>query len=205
MNELIKVTQNENGEQLVSGRELHEFLEVKTPYKKWFDRMCEYGFVENVDFVTVVKGVRGQNGQLMPQKESDHMLRLAMAKEICYKLRRNHKIGETLKQLGENIEQIHTVTRFEVSFGDMLVEALKELEINVISQYIVDNYKIDFYIPKHNIAVEYDEQQHFVVTNQKKDLERQKYIEDKLGCKFIRCDYRDSDIKNVMKVVKEMI
>lgn len=32
--ELIKITTNENGEQLVSGRELHEFLEVGTEYKK---------------------------------------------------------------------------------------------------------------------------------------------------------------------------
>ncbi len=33
MKELIKVTTNENNEQLVSGRELHEFLEVATEYK----------------------------------------------------------------------------------------------------------------------------------------------------------------------------
>lgn len=32
MEELIKVTQNENGELLVSGRELHEFLGVKARY-----------------------------------------------------------------------------------------------------------------------------------------------------------------------------
>lgn len=82
MNELIKVTQNENGEQSVSGRELHEFLEVKTPYKKWFDRMAEYGFAENVDFVTVDKNVYGKSGQLMPQKESDHVIKLSMAKEL---------------------------------------------------------------------------------------------------------------------------
>lgn len=34
MDELIQVTTNENNEQLVSGRELYEFLEVTTPYKK---------------------------------------------------------------------------------------------------------------------------------------------------------------------------
>lgn len=51
MMELIKIKTNENGEQLVSGRELHEFLEVTTPYTQWFDRMKEYGFTENVDFI----------------------------------------------------------------------------------------------------------------------------------------------------------
>ena len=32
MDELIKVTINKNNEQLVSGRELYEFLEIATPY-----------------------------------------------------------------------------------------------------------------------------------------------------------------------------
>lgn len=34
MNELIKVTVNDNHEPVVSGRQLHEALEIKTEYKK---------------------------------------------------------------------------------------------------------------------------------------------------------------------------
>ena len=34
MNALLKVEVNENQEQAVSGRELHMFLEIETPYKK---------------------------------------------------------------------------------------------------------------------------------------------------------------------------
>ena len=41
MNELITTTQNDQGEIILSGRELHEFLEVGTQYTKWFDRMIE--------------------------------------------------------------------------------------------------------------------------------------------------------------------
>lgn len=55
MKELIKVSVNENDEQLVSGRELHEFLLVGTPYKRWFERITEYGFAENVDFTVIAK------------------------------------------------------------------------------------------------------------------------------------------------------
>lgn len=89
MENLIKIEER-NGEQLVSGRDLHEFLEIGTPYKKWFDRMCEYGFTENVDFLTVDKNVYGQNGQLMPQKESDHLMKVSMAKELSM-LQRNER------------------------------------------------------------------------------------------------------------------
>ena len=49
MNELIKITTNEVGEPTVLGRELHEFLGVETPYRKWFPRMVEYGFTEGKD------------------------------------------------------------------------------------------------------------------------------------------------------------
>lgn len=39
MNALIRVKVNKNNEQVVSGRDLHEFLEINTPYVKWFNRM----------------------------------------------------------------------------------------------------------------------------------------------------------------------
>lgn len=50
MNELIKI-EVENGQQLVSGRNLYEFLGINTPYTQWFERMREYGFTENKDFI----------------------------------------------------------------------------------------------------------------------------------------------------------
>ncbi len=46
MSELIKI----NSENKVDGHELHDFLQVETPFKKWIDRMIEYGFVEGTDF-----------------------------------------------------------------------------------------------------------------------------------------------------------
>ena len=79
MNELIKVSTNENDEQLVSGRELHGFLEVATEYKKWFSRMTEYGFVENEDFTRVTQKCPTLGGV---QNITDHVLKLDMAKEI---------------------------------------------------------------------------------------------------------------------------
>ena len=51
--ELIPVTENEQNEVVVSGRDLHEFLEIGTEYKKWMSRMIEYGFEENIDYARV--------------------------------------------------------------------------------------------------------------------------------------------------------
>ncbi len=52
MNELISVNY-ENDNPTVLGRNLHETLEIETQYSKWFDRMCEYGFSENIDFLAI--------------------------------------------------------------------------------------------------------------------------------------------------------
>lgn len=79
MNQLISITQNENNESVVSGRELHEFLDVSTPYTQWFERMIEYGFVHNVDFIGLSqKSEKPQGGR----PTIDHALKLDMAKEI---------------------------------------------------------------------------------------------------------------------------
>jgi anti-repressor protein len=84
---LIKIEER-NGEQLVSGRDLHEFLEIGTPYKKWFDRMCEYGFSENVDFITVGQKCPIANGGF--QEITEHLMKISMAKELSM-LQRNER------------------------------------------------------------------------------------------------------------------
>lgn len=47
--ELIKINQS-NGKQAVSARELHTFLEIETRFYDWVKRMCDYGFVDGVDY-----------------------------------------------------------------------------------------------------------------------------------------------------------
>ena len=55
-NELIAVAINENNEQIVSARLLHEFLEVKTKFNDWISKRIEkYSFAENVDFVAITQ------------------------------------------------------------------------------------------------------------------------------------------------------
>ena len=55
----------------------------------------------------------------------------------------------------------------------------------MLTQFSVDGYKIDLYFSRHKLAVECDEFDH-----KDRDIEyevrRQKYIENKLGCQFIR-------------------
>ena len=82
MNELIEIKVNENQEPIVSGRMLHEFLEVKSPYTQWFERMKEYGFTENEDFVLHSQKCESRNISGIKVIQ-DHAIKLDMAKEIA--------------------------------------------------------------------------------------------------------------------------
>ncbi|MDX5626255.1 antA/AntB antirepressor family protein [Clostridioides difficile] len=85
---LIKVEVNEKQEQILSARDLHEFLEVGSRYNDWFNRMIGYGFVENEDFISITqKKVTAQGNET---EYIDHIIKLDMAKEIAM-IQRNEK------------------------------------------------------------------------------------------------------------------
>ena len=79
MNELIQINYEKECP-TVSGRELHAFLEVETPYHKWFPRMCEYGFVEGKSYWTFLSD---RSDGLPGKHPTDHTIAISMAKEIC--------------------------------------------------------------------------------------------------------------------------
>lgn len=103
MNEIIKVNY-ENAEQpTVSGRELHKALEIKTPYPKWFARMIEYGFTENIDF-TLVRQICPTNNPKNPLTTiENHEVTLDMAKELCM-IQRSDK-GKAIRQYFISVEK----------------------------------------------------------------------------------------------------
>lgn len=101
MNELLKVEVNKNQEQVISGRQLHMFLDIETPYTKWFGRMCEYGFEENHDYLVTDIFVPNSNGG--KQNQINHILKLDMAKELCM-LARNEK-GKQARQYFLEVER----------------------------------------------------------------------------------------------------
>lgn len=90
MNELIKIQTNEQGQQLVSGRELHEVLGIKSRFNDWIRNMVAYGFVEDMDYTKfLVQCVRGQN-------QYDYILTLEMAKHIA--MLQRSEIGMTVRK-----------------------------------------------------------------------------------------------------------
>jgi anti-repressor protein len=106
-NELAQIVpvNTENPERItVSARDLHEFLEVETPYRIWFPRMCEYGFESGRDF-NPYKNVRVQNegGRSVSREVDDAAITVEMGKEICM-LQRTEK-GKLARQYFIQLEK----------------------------------------------------------------------------------------------------
>lgn len=84
MYELLNI-QVKDGKQLVSARELHEYLEIKTRFSLWIEQYIKndnkYGFSKDVDFCSVVTTTH-QNQYGGEKDLQDYALSIEMAKEI---------------------------------------------------------------------------------------------------------------------------
>ena len=80
MNEITIAINYDNDTPTISGRELHKALGIKSIYVNWFSRMCEYGFMEDVDYFPFLEN---RSDGLAGKPRTDHYLTIDMAKELC--------------------------------------------------------------------------------------------------------------------------
>ncbi|KRL02496.1 antA/AntB antirepressor family protein [Liquorilactobacillus capillatus] len=110
MKELIPTHRDNNGNILVSGRDLHKFLEVREKYTQWFERMSEYGFAENVDFTSLSEKSEKPFGG---RPTVDHAMTIDMAKEISM-LQRNEK-GKQARKYFISIENKYKQSQLDTT------------------------------------------------------------------------------------------
>jgi phage anti-repressor protein len=122
--ELIKLYRGN----LISARELHVFLQVKSRFNDWIsNRIKKYGFNADLDFTKVlVKGTGGRDAV-------DYMTSLAMAKELC--MVENNELGKQARQYfiqcEEALQALRENKRLE-AFGKLQVTKNK-LKKNVLT------------------------------------------------------------------------
>lgn len=77
----------------VWARDLYDQLQIRSDFRKWFPRMCQYGFVEGRDYEYMPR-VRRQDegGRTVERYVKDYRITLEMAKQL-YKLHHFHKNG----------------------------------------------------------------------------------------------------------------
>ena len=122
MNVMIPI--NYDGEQpTVSARELHEKLNIKTAFKDWFPRMCEYGFEDGKDFCSKMSETSPKGGR--PSKDAD--LSIDMAKQICM-IQRSPE-GKQIRQYFIDLEKAwntpEQIMARALKMADKTIESLK--------------------------------------------------------------------------------
>lgn len=142
-NAIAPIFDNENGEVRISGRQLHMFLEVQTPYAKWFDRMTEYGFTEGVDFWT---NLSKTSSELGGRPATDHLMTLSMAKELAM-LQRTEKGKEARRYFIRIEEEWNTPERVmarALRFSERILSDTKALLADAQEQIERDRPKVLF-------------------------------------------------------------
>lgn len=137
MNQLIPVQTNEHLEPIISGRDLHDFLEVESNYTTWMNRMVEYGFSENVDYAICLPNLESESRG--GQNKIDHVLKLDMAKEISM-IQRNEK-GKEARQYFIAVEKEYNspekIMARALRIADETINRLR-LDNNIQSQQIAE-------------------------------------------------------------------
>lgn len=123
MNDLLKV--NYDTEQpTVSARDLHEKLNIRTAFKDWFPRMCEYGFEEGKDFCSKMSETSSKGGR--PSKDAD--ISIDMAKQICMIQRSTE--GKMIRQYFIDLEKAwntpEQIMARALKMANQSIDSLKE-------------------------------------------------------------------------------
>lgn len=147
MNELIKI-EYQNDNPTVLARELHEKLEVETPYHIWFPRMCEYGFADGRDYLEVLnKNVQNPQGG---RPRTDHQITLSMAKELCM-LQRSPK-GKQFRQYFISIEEAwnkpEAVMARALQMANRKLDQLMQVNVELTDTVAVQSQQIAELQPK---------------------------------------------------------
>lgn len=129
MNELIKITTSAQGAEVVSGRDLHKFLEATERFSAWFDRQLSYGFTENVDFT----GCKVFNA-LANQEVTDYAITVDMAKEVAM-IQRSEKGKQIRQWFIEREKQLRIVEQKPTSQIDLIIQSAHALKAFETKQY----------------------------------------------------------------------
>ena len=121
---------NYDGKQpMVSARDLHEGLGIKTAFKDWFPRMVEYGFTSGNDFNPLKnEQVRLEGNREVKREILDYQISVDMAKQICM-IQRSEK-GKQYRQYFIDLEKAwntpEQVMARALKLADRTIDTLKE-------------------------------------------------------------------------------
>ena len=139
MTALIKITET-NGQRAVNARDLHQFLGSKQQFSDWIkNRINEYGFIENEDFVLISQNYEIKKGRGGDRRSKEYALSLDMAKELSMVERTER--GREARRYFIEMEKIAHAKRIEApKFQRTNINSISVKRVEIIN-VIRDNLK----------------------------------------------------------------
>jgi very-short-patch-repair endonuclease len=171
----------------LSSEVLHQ---IGTNKKYNVARFLRKNFYEGKDFLIISGPINfSQHGghnikrYMMTKKTSDLLI-------SSYNLKHKYIVNNTIRPVVMSVEN---------STIGFISNALKPL-FEMKREYVIGDYRVDMYIPTLNVCLECDEFGHMSY-NSDAEVTRQRFIETKLSCTFIRFNPNQSgfDISDVIK------
>lgn len=132
MNEVINVTLDKNNEPIVSARQLHKTLEVKTRFSQWVEQNFKM-FKENEDFSSVVTTT--QQNQYGGTKElQDYAVTIRMAEHLAMmsKTNKGHEVREYFIQVEKDFNSPEKIMARALLMADKKIKLLENENENLL-------------------------------------------------------------------------
>lgn len=204
MNNLITVNFDT---QMVSARELHESLKIKSNFTTWFKRMCEYGFTEGIDFNPLTnEQVQKEGIDFFPKMEktsetggrpqTDYNISVDMAKQICMIQRtpEGKAIRQYLIDLEKSWNTPEQVMARALRMADATINELKEHNTKLLEDNQMMKPKADYcdnVLNKNSLLTTTDIAKDLGMTARKLNslLVQNKILYKKNGCYYTYASY----------------
>ncbi|MCT2876201.1 phage antirepressor Ant [Lactobacillus delbrueckii] len=136
----------EKDQQLVSARDLHKALEVKTRFSLWAEQNFKM-FEEGADYTSVVVTTEVQNNGGIQQRElQDYAVTIDMAKELCMmsKTAKGKEIRQYFIQVEKNWNSPEMVIQRALEISNARVQKLQAQNKNLTLQLEESNKKASY-------------------------------------------------------------
>ena len=147
---VVPIYENETKEKLINARELHRALNCNTKFADWIKRRIKYyKFVENDDFIRLLKFEKGDEKGFGNKKIIDYYLTMDTAKELC--MVENNETGRKIRKYFIEVEKRYKkIINNPRNIFDFMRQALNQIEENTKD---IDTLKIDVKELKSKINV----------------------------------------------------
>lgn len=144
MNELINVTLNENNEPIISARQLHKTLEVKTRFSQWVEQNFKM-FKEGEDFSSVVTTTQ-QNQYGGTKKLQDYAVTIRMAEHLAMmsKTNKGHEVREYFIQVEKDFNSPEKIMARALLMADKKIKLLENENENLLIELEEANKNADY-------------------------------------------------------------